>query len=134
MSRRPAVMGVAAVVTLIVLVLAAKDQSDKLSVMTAANQDYQRMTDSQAERIRRVQQQLEEEREKVKQAERRHKVAEADQREKAEREIKSGEKQMNSIRSEANHVQQEYDALKRDYEELSQNSIKVSTITIASVT
>lgn len=58
-SKRLAFGGVLAAGFLFICLLAVKDMNDKLGVMTASNTGYQKMTDSQAEKIRVLSSELE---------------------------------------------------------------------------
>jgi len=60
-SRSPRRWSLAAglfALVLLALLLAVKDLHDKLGVMTASNQGYQRMTDAQASKLKHVQSDL----------------------------------------------------------------------------
>ena len=51
-SRKSALFLTVAVIVLIITMLAFKDLNEKLDVMTASNAGYQKMTDSQSDKIR----------------------------------------------------------------------------------
>ncbi len=54
-SRRALLLYALSGAFLLVLVLVVKDLNDKLNVMTHSNMGYQRMTDKQTERIKKLQ-------------------------------------------------------------------------------
>ncbi len=111
---------------LLALVLVAKDLNDKLTVMTSSNQEYQRMTDSQAHKIKQLQDNVRDEQSKAQVSAKRFKSTESELRKKGESEVRSMEKQLNSLQSQLHALQQEHEGLQREYEELSENSIKAS--------
>ncbi len=51
-SRKSALILTVGVIVLIITMLAFKDLNEKLDVMTASNAGYQKMTDSQSDKIR----------------------------------------------------------------------------------
>jgi len=53
-SRKSALILTVGVIVLIITMLAFKDLNEKLDVMTASNAGYQKMTDSQSDKIRNL--------------------------------------------------------------------------------
>ena len=57
-SRKSALLLAVGVVVTMITLFAFKDLNEKLTVMTASNAAYQKMTDSQSERIRTLQSEI----------------------------------------------------------------------------
>merc|ERR1712223_1263807 len=107
-SKRIALGGAFAFALVILCLLAVKDLNDKLGVMTASNAGYQKMTDSQTEKIRSLTTELE--------ALRVSKVSElkASENERRRVELKSDnlQKEIDSLIDDEAHMEHDRDEIK----------------------
>lgn len=135
-SKRIALGGVLGIGLLFICLLAVKDMNDKLGVMTASNAGYQKMTDSQADRIKTLQSELEALRAakvselKAAQVEKDRLQSQSEELKRKFNELSKQNKECHSKLSEINdaksHLESERDELKRLSGRQKQDSEKLS--------
>ena len=125
-SRRSALLAGLATAVGLVLFVVIKDMNDKLVVMTASNQNYQRMTDAQSDKIRKLQLALKDEQSEHTIHARRFKTSESELKSGHEREKRKLQKDLSVAREELRALHQQYEILQNELEDVNEKHVDAS--------
>ncbi|TRY68752.1 hypothetical protein TCAL_04691 [Tigriopus californicus] len=125
-GRRGVLVGVVGIASLFIVMAVVRDLNTKLVVMTASNQNYQKMTDSQAQKITQLQKTLQEEQEQ-KELNNKQSLSEHTRMKKAhEGQQREMQTKLAEVEGRLAALQKEHSELQREFQNLSQKHIQMN--------